>query len=116
MRLARSGSVRGLGSRAVAGVQGLDRVGGANDSPDLDVVVQERDELTQALSHNRTIAGNHGPHFVVNSVNRSRAAASVAAGVDRFEVPAHLGPVLTSGIPEGVAQQVDDKWDCPGFG
>ena len=69
----------GLDRAAVAGVQTLDRVGAADDPPDLDVIVQERDELGPgAVSEpdHRRVAR---PPFLSELVEAERAAVAWTA-------------------------------------
>jgi hypothetical protein len=61
------------------GAQDNDGVRAADDAAYLDVVVQERTRIrSRRFSQSRMIAGYWAPHLVVNSTNRSLAAASVA--------------------------------------
>ena len=43
---------------------------------------------SQALSHNRIIAGYRPPHLSASSSNAARAAAAFDRGVDRLDHPA----------------------------
>jgi len=64
----------------VSSVEGFDRVGGANYSADLNVVVQEGDELVPGVSHSLTIAAYFTPQRSVISSNAARAAVGLGAG------------------------------------
>jgi hypothetical protein len=47
----------GLDGSSVTGVEALDGVGRAQHLADLDVAIEERDDSSQAFSHNRMTAG-----------------------------------------------------------
>jgi len=63
----------------VAGVEAFDRGSWNTARADLHVVVQEGMNSSQALSHNRTIAGYRAPHFSASSVERLLAAVALTA-------------------------------------
>jgi hypothetical protein len=69
----------GLDRPPVAGVQRLDRVRAADDRPDLDVVVQERDELLPRVLLQPDDRPVTLPRFSARSSRAARAAAAFTA-------------------------------------
>lgn len=92
----------------VAGVPRVDRVGRADDLSDLDVVVQERHELGPGVlpqRHDGPILATPGRGELGNAF---LGGGFGRGGVDRPQVTGDLLPVLPAGVPEAVAQQMDD--------
>ena len=97
----------GLDGPAVAGIQRLDRVRGADHRADLRVVVQERDELLPGVlpqpDHRRVL-----PAPLLRQLVQGRAGRGGVHGrVDELDVAFHRVPVPLGGQPERVADQVD---------
>jgi hypothetical protein len=91
----------------VAGVQRLDRVGGADDLADLDVVVQERDELVPGVLPQPDDRRIPLPPLLGQLIERGPGGVSVDGGVDGLDAALEGIPVAPGGEPEGVADQVD---------
>jgi hypothetical protein len=96
----------GLDRPPVAGVEGLDGIGAAQDAADLDVVVQEGDELLPGVMpepDDRRIP--LAPPFG-QLVQRGPGRVSVDGGIDGPQVAFEGVPVPPGDEPEGVADQV----------
>jgi hypothetical protein len=96
----------GLDRPPVTGVQRLDRVRGADDGPDLDVVVQERDELLPRVLPQPDDRPVPLASFLRQLVQRGPGRGGVHRGVDRLHVTLEGVPVPLGREPEGVADQV----------
>ena len=79
---------------AVPGVKALDGVGRANDPPNFDVVVQERDELAPRVAPQPGDRGVLLAPLVVQGVQGRRGGVGAGRGVDRAQVLGQLVPVL----------------------
>src|SRR6202035_4070951 len=89
-------------------VEGLDRVGLADDRPYLPVEGQERDELGPGVlpePEDRRVLLFPGAAGLGGRVESSGLGRG---GVYRLEVLGELAPVLLAGVAEAVAQQVHD--------
>src|SRR5215471_9548841 len=96
----------GLDRATVPGVQRLDRISAAYHLADLDVVVEERDDLTPRVlpePDDRRIPAAPG---LGELVQRGPGGLSVHRGVDGLDVAPQRVPVLLGGQVEGVADQV----------
>jgi YhgE/Pip-like protein len=98
----------GFDCPAVAGVERFDRVCGADDRADLQVVVQERDELGPGVLPQP----DHGPvlfpPFLGQLVKRAPGRGRVHRRVNRLHVPLEGVPVPPGSQPERIADQVHD--------
>src|SRR5262249_57326964 len=82
----------------VSGVEALDGVRGADDAPDLDVVVEEGDELFPRRAPEVDDGWVTGAPLVGELVEADRGHVRVDRGVDRLEVAGQLVPVAAAGV------------------
>ena len=104
----------GLDRPAEPGIQRLDRVGGADQRADLLIEAEDRDELGPGVLpqlDDGRVAGFPGAAEVGERVQRGGLAHG---GVNRAQRLGDGVPVAAAGVPEAVAQQVDDT--CLGDG
>ena len=97
----------GLDRAAEAGIQRLDGVGGGDDGADLGVEGQEGDELGPGVlpqPDDGWVAGLPGRGEARQRLQRGRLGGG---GIDRPQILGDGGPVLSAGVAEAVAQQVD---------
>ena len=87
---------------AVAGVQALDRVGGADDASDLDVVVEERHELRPGVAPQPADRRVGLAPFLLELLEPGQRLGLRNGGIDRPQVVGDLVPVLPRREPERV--------------
>jgi len=93
-----------------------DFIRAADDLPDLDVVVEKRDELLPRAAPQADDGRVLAAPLAGEVIEPGRGHVSVHRGIDRAQVAGHLIPVTAGGVPEGVADQVQDAGLDPGIG
>lgn len=98
----------GVDRAVVAGVQGLDRVRGADDGADLAVEGQEREELGPGVLPQPGDRGVFAPERGLGELEEPlQGLAFRRCGVDRLEYLRDRGPVGLGGVAETVPEQVN---------
>src|SRR4029450_525615 len=92
----------------VACVQRLNRIRTANDLADLDVVVQEWHELAPRVLPQPSDRWVRPAPFLGELFEPGPGLGLGGGGIDRPQISGDLARVLSGGIPEGVADQVND--------
>ena len=90
----------------VAGIQGFDGIGGADDPADLDVELKNGTNSLQAFSHSWVIAGSSTP--LLGELGEALLGHGLGScGVDRADVFGDLVPVPARRVAKHVAQQMN---------